>query len=61
MFSEVAGAAREVSPSAQTLLEASEAVASIAANLRGEVEEVPRQGSGLTTPYTVQGNSCGIS
>ena len=42
MFSEVsAGAAREVSPSAQTLLEASEAVASIAANLRGEVEKFP--------------------
>ncbi len=38
MLSDVAGAAGEVRRSAQTLLEASEAVASIAANLRGEVE-----------------------
>jgi methyl-accepting chemotaxis protein len=38
MLSDVTEAASEVSTSAQTLLEASEAVASVAANLRGEVE-----------------------
>jgi len=38
MLSDVAGAASKDSTSAQTLLEASETVASVAANLRGEVE-----------------------
>jgi methyl-accepting chemotaxis protein len=38
VLSDVAGAASEVSTSAQTLLEASEAVASVATNLRSEVE-----------------------
>jgi len=38
MLSDVAGVTTEVSKSAQTLLEASEAVASVAAKLRGEVE-----------------------
>jgi methyl-accepting chemotaxis protein len=38
VLSDVAGAASEARTSAQTLLEASEAVASVAANLRGEVE-----------------------
>jgi hypothetical protein len=38
MLSDVSGAASEVSASAQTLLEASEVVASVAADLRGEVE-----------------------
>jgi len=38
VLSDVAGAASEARTSAQTLLEASEAVASVATNLRGEVE-----------------------
>ena len=38
VLSDVAGAASEARTSAQTLLETSEAVAGVAANLRGEVE-----------------------